>query len=141
MPNLFSIFIRIHNLKGKRLRKNRARGGHLGQRLAPNDLGEVGETSPQVASSREGVNSTKPELNHVRSHEFLNAGAIASGLHFFFELPRHPTPETCTPEGQTPLVPHVSDTEAITGLPLPLLRQLCHAVRPPLPMDGSPTLI
>ena len=41
--------------------------GHLGQRLAPNDLGEVGETSPHVALYREGVNSTKPELNHVQS--------------------------------------------------------------------------
>ena len=55
-----------NNLQGKRLCKRRAGSGHLGQRLAPNDLGEVDETSPPVASSREGDNSTKPELNHAQ---------------------------------------------------------------------------
>ena len=53
--------------KAKRLGKTRAGSGHLGQRVAPNDLGaEVGEASPQVASSGEGVNSTEPELNRVQ---------------------------------------------------------------------------
>ena len=55
------------NHTGQQSSKRRAGSGHRGQRLAPNDLGGVGETSPPVASSREGDNSTKPELNHVQS--------------------------------------------------------------------------
>ena len=37
------------------------------QRLAPNDLGGVGETSPREAPSKEGDTSTKSELNHIQS--------------------------------------------------------------------------
>ena len=55
------------NHTGQQSSKKRAGSGHWGQRLAPNDLGGVGETSPPVASSREGDNSAKPELNHVQS--------------------------------------------------------------------------
>ena len=53
------------NHTGQQSSKKRAGSGDWGQRLAPDDLGVVGETSPPVASCREGDNSTKPELNHV----------------------------------------------------------------------------
>ena len=55
------------NHTGQQSSKERAGSGHLRQRLAPNDLGGVGETSPQVSPSKEGENSTKPELNRVQS--------------------------------------------------------------------------
>ena len=55
------------NHTGQQSSKERAGSGHLGQRLAPKDLAGVGETAPNVASSGEGDNSAKPELNHVQS--------------------------------------------------------------------------
>jgi len=40
--------------------------GHLRERPAPGEVEGVGETSPQVAPSKEGDNSTKPVLNRVQ---------------------------------------------------------------------------
>ena len=37
------------------------------QRMEPNDLGGVGETSPHTAPSKGVDTSTKPELNHAQS--------------------------------------------------------------------------
>ena len=55
------------NHTGQQSSKEKAGSGHRRQRLAPNDLGGVGETSPPVSPPKEGDNSTKPELNHVQS--------------------------------------------------------------------------
>ena len=43
------------------------RTGHMGQRLAPDDIGGDGETSPHVPSPKEGENSIQTELYHVQS--------------------------------------------------------------------------
>ena len=43
------------------------RTGHMGQRLAPDDIGGDGETSPHVPSPKEGDNSIQTELYHVQS--------------------------------------------------------------------------
>ena len=55
------------NHTGQQSSKEKAGSGHRRQRLTPNDLGGVGGTSPPVSPSKEGDNSTKPELNHVQS--------------------------------------------------------------------------
>ena len=39
----------------------------MGQRLAPNPLGRVGETPPRVPTPKEADSSIQAELNHVQS--------------------------------------------------------------------------
>ena len=41
--------------------------GHMRQRLAPDDIGGDGDTSPHVPSPKEGENSIQTELYHVQS--------------------------------------------------------------------------
>ena len=55
------------NHTGQQSSKKKAGGGRRRQRLAPNDLRGVGETSPPVSPPKEGDNSIKPELNHAQS--------------------------------------------------------------------------
>ena len=57
-----------HSLKSKVLNREGSGNGRTGQRLAPDDLGGVGEASPHYSPSKEGGNSTEPELEPCPEH-------------------------------------------------------------------------
>ena len=53
--------------RSKVQKRQGSRNGQVGQQLAPDYTGRVGETSPHKTSSNEGDDVMKPDSNHVQS--------------------------------------------------------------------------
>ena len=62
-----SAHTKAHDVKTEARIRQGSRSGQAGQRLVPDPLGAVGETSPRVASSKRTGHSIRTELNHVQS--------------------------------------------------------------------------
>ena len=63
----YQVHNQTHSFKSEVLSRKGSGNGRVGQRLASHDLGGVGVMSPSHYPSKEGDNSTKPELNRVQS--------------------------------------------------------------------------
>ena len=62
-----SAHVQAHDVKGRKSARQGSRNGPVGQQLAPNSLGGVGETSSRIPLSKESDKSIQCNLNHVQS--------------------------------------------------------------------------